>query len=162
MSFRALILLLLVSVAAGVITYGFVYLFAPKEGPGMGSGRGLLIYNWIPIIIVPVTFLLGVLAYTALFPNIERRSQTGAGSSEKQQSTAAVLKVLKEDERRVVELLLNANGKMLQRDISRKTGFTRVKTHRILYRLVSRGIVTAKKYYNTYEIILADWIFPKE
>jgi len=47
---------------------------------------------------------------------------------------------------------------MLQSDIARKTGFSRVKTHRILYRLSTRGIVTAKKYYNTYQISLAEWL----
>jgi len=56
------------------------------------------------------------------------------------------------------ELVMNEGGTMLQRDIARKTGFTRVKTHRILSRLSTRGIVTAKKHYNTYEITLADWL----
>jgi uncharacterized membrane protein len=47
---------------------------------------------------------------------------------------------------------------MLQRDISRELGFSRIKTHRVLVRLLRRGVVKAKKYYNTNRIELANWL----
>ncbi len=119
---------------------------------------GAQINIWIPVVIVPITFMIGLLAYLFIFPDIEQKPSTQTNLPKEQRSLEAVLKVLKDDEKKVVELLMNAGGKMLQRDISRKTGFTRVKTHRILYRLSTRGIVTAKQYYNTYQIALADWL----
>jgi uncharacterized membrane protein len=47
---------------------------------------------------------------------------------------------------------------MLQKDISYELGFSRVKTHRTLVRLIERGVVTAEKEYNTNRIELADWL----
>jgi uncharacterized membrane protein len=37
-------------------------------------------------------------------------------------------------------------------------GFSRVKIHRVLVRLIRRGVVTAEKYYNTNRIEVADWL----
>lgn len=70
----------------------------------------------------------------------------------------AAIQVLAEDEKKVVEALLAAGGTMLQKEISWKTGYSRVKTHRILVRLIGRGVVSAEKYYNTNRITLADWL----
>jgi len=128
----------------------------------MGRGMGPQLHIWIPILLVPVTFTVGLLAYLALFPEIERKpsteTSTETGLPKEQRSLEAVMRVLRDDEKKVLELLITAGGTMLQRDIARKTGFSRVKTHRILYRLSTRGIVTAKKYYNTYQITIADWL----
>ena len=68
------------------------------------------------------------------------------------------LRLLEPDERRVVEALSAAGGSMLQKDISYNLGFSRVKTHRVLVKLLRRGVVTAEKQYNTNRIELADWL----
>ncbi len=68
------------------------------------------------------------------------------------------MRVLNDDERKVIETLVAEGGTMLQKDIRWKTGLSRVKTHRILFRLAKRGIVSAEKYYNTNKIVLADWL----
>jgi uncharacterized membrane protein len=117
---------------------------------------------WIPIAIVPVSFSIGLLGYLALFPEIKQKSLAKPEVPEKTQPLSAVMRVLRDDERKMVELLVSSGGKMLQRDLGRQAGFSRVKTHRILYRLATRGIVTAEKHYNTYEITLADWLFPRK
>lgn len=70
----------------------------------------------------------------------------------------AAIQVLAEDEKKVVDALLAAGGTMLQKEISWKTGYSRVKTHRILVRLIRRGVVSAEKYYNTNRITLVDWL----
>lgn len=72
------------------------------------------------------------------------------------------LRLLEADERRVVEVLIEAGGSMLQKEISWKTGFSRVKTHRVLVRLVRRGVVVTEKYYNTNRITLAKWLLKNE
>ena len=77
---------------------------------------------------------------------------------EESPSINVVLRLLETDERRVVEALVEAGGSLLQKDISWKTGFSRVKTHRILVRLLRRDVVTSEKYYNTNRITLSDWI----
>jgi uncharacterized membrane protein len=70
----------------------------------------------------------------------------------------AAFQVLGGDERRVVQELIDHKGRMLQREISWETGFSRVKTHRVLVRLLRRDLVSAEKYYNTNRITLADWL----
>jgi len=72
------------------------------------------------------------------------------------------LKLLQEDERRVVEALREAEGSMLQKDLSYDLKFSRVKTHRVLMTLIERGVVSAEKHYNTNKITLADWLKPND
>ena len=67
-------------------------------------------------------------------------------------------RLLESDERRFVDELVKAGGSLLQKELSWETGFSRVKTHRILVRLIGRGVVTSVKYYNTNKITLADWL----
>ncbi len=158
MRITTLIAILVVSISIGVAAYFLLYAYGPRESPGMGRGTGPQFYIWIPIVAMPLTFAVALLAYIALFPEIKQVPQTEPTMPQEQRTLAAVMRVLKDDERKVVELLIKAGGKILQKDIARQTGFSRVKTHRILYRLSVRGVVVAKKYYNTYEIILADWL----
>jgi uncharacterized membrane protein len=56
---------------------------------------------------------------------------------------------------------LAAGGTMLQKEISWKTGHSRVKTHRVLIRLIKRGVVSAEKYYNTNKISLSGFLLGK-
>jgi len=69
------------------------------------------------------------------------------------------LRLLESDERKVVEAIIEAGGSLLQKEISWETSFLRVKTHRVLVRLIRRGVVTSEKYYNTNKITLAEWLF---
>jgi uncharacterized membrane protein len=154
--------LLLLSILFGAVAYALIYFWVPSETPGRGFGTAVQRYVWIPIAIVPVTFSIGLLAYLALFPEIKQKTLTKPEVPERTQPLSAVVRVLKDDEKKIVELLVNSGGKMLQRDLGRQAGFSRVKTHRILYRLATRGIVTAEKHYNTYEITLADWLFSEK
>jgi uncharacterized membrane protein len=71
-------------------------------------------------------------------------------------------RLLESDERQVVDALVKAEGSLLQKELSWETGFSRVKTHRILVRLIRRGVVTSEKYYNTNRITIADWLLDHE
>lgn len=157
-----MLFLLLLSILIGALAYALVYFFAPTESPGRGFGTAIQRYLWIPVAIVPVSFSIGLLGYLALFPEIKQKPSAKPEVPEKTQPLSAVMRVLRDDERKIVEFLVSSGGKMLQRDLGRKAGFSRVKTHRILYRLATRGIVTAEKHYNTYEITLADWLFSEK
>ncbi|MEM3196984.1 MAG: hypothetical protein QXY52_01360 [Conexivisphaerales archaeon] len=53
------------------------------------------------------------------------------------------------DERKVVEILLKHDGAYLQKYISKESGFTRLKTHRVIARLAERGIVITEVAGNT-------------
>jgi uncharacterized membrane protein len=161
-----LALLLVVSVT------GLVLFFS--EG-GFGAGRGYSSQNqhsfWLLIFAAPLAVALVVVGYRIAFPEIkteikpEKPEQVecevaeDAEPVERVQSLDAVMHVLSEDERKVVETVASAGGEaMLQKDIRWKTGLSRVKTHRVLARLAQRGIVKVEKYYNTNKIALADWL----
>lgn len=168
MQTRILALIFLFSLLIGAMSFIVLYQMPPRGT--MGHGMNSLL-DLIPIVIVSITFVTMVLGYYLIFPEISQKSQEPQKSVEKASqptvteeqvsSLNTVLKVLREDERKVVETIMNAGGNMLQKDIARVTGFSRVKTHRVLYRLSRRGVVTAEKYYNTYQISLADWLRQK-
>jgi uncharacterized membrane protein len=169
MQSRILAIIALFSLLVGAITFVVLYQVRPRGMMGHGNGQSDL---WIPIVVVPLTFVMIALSYYLIFPEIsqkrqepmksvEKASQSQTVIEEQVSSLNTVLKVLREDERKVVETIMKAGGNMLQKDIARVTGFSRVKTHRVLYRLSKRGVVTAEKYYNTYQISLADWLRQK-
>jgi hypothetical protein len=143
--------------------------------------------SWWWIVLLMPSILVVIFLYRFLFPQLNRvtitehfetaveektkaTSTINADASDDldgkrghplESSTASIdvaLRLLEPDERKVVEALMAADGSLLQKEISWKTGFTRVKTHRVLVRLIRRGVVTSEKYYNTNKITLAEWL----
>ncbi|MFB0543834.1 MAG: helix-turn-helix transcriptional regulator [Candidatus Bathyarchaeia archaeon] len=123
----------------------------------------LLIVLVVSMLIVFFPRLEGVRATENLQPAVERQEAETKSEKAKDDETTSrsidiAVRLLEPEERRVVEALIKAGGTMLQKDISRELGFSRVKTHRVLVRLIRRGVVTAEKYYNTNKIELAGWL----
>jgi uncharacterized membrane protein len=155
-----------------------------QYGPPNGSTSLLQYWIIIPMIIIGIVIILYL--YRSWFPRLgavrptsnlkdqvsqhteaivsdlpatDNREVIGESlPTEEPSSIDVVLRLLETDERRVVDALLEAGGSLLQKDISWKTGFSRVKTHRVLVRLLRRDVVTSEKYYNTNRITLSDWI----
>ncbi len=111
---------------------------------------------------VPLTFILffvttmastvGVI-YFLVLPEIVNRKLAENGN---QVNVQNVINVLLPDERKVVEILLKHNGAYLQKYISKETGFTRLKTHRVIARLAERGIIITERSGNTNLVKLAE------
>jgi uncharacterized membrane protein len=74
----------------------------------------------------------------------------------------AVLRILNQNERKVVEVLKGHDGSYLQKYIRNDTGLSRLQTHRIVAHLVQMGIVTAEQRGNTNIVILEPWLMPKK
>jgi uncharacterized membrane protein len=55
------------------------------------------------------------------------------------------LKSLQDDERKVYDLIVNAEGFMFQNDLIEKTGYSKVKVSRILDKLEMKGIVERRR-----------------
>jgi hypothetical protein len=121
--------------------------------------------------------LFGIAVIFMFFPRLERVKSTGAFRPEVEkleekvdeatesiedigggQAFDVAMRLLEPEERRVVEALSASGGSMLQKNISYELGFSRVKTHRVLVKLLRRGVVTAEKQYNTNRIELAEWL----
>jgi uncharacterized membrane protein len=156
----AIVIFLTVSVA-GLLLFGF-----EREGFGMGHGADNANMRSLSLVlfVVPLILAMGMIGYAFTFPDIEAPKQAAKPdwiptAENKETTLDAVLRVLDEDEKRVIEVLAGAEHKnMLQKDIRWKTGLSRVKTHRVLYRLAKRGIITVEKYYNTNKVTLAEWL----
>ncbi|MBE0512184.1 hypothetical protein IBX38_03945 [Candidatus Bathyarchaeota archaeon] len=158
-----LIFILVVALAVsslGLLFFGF-------EGGFGGRGHGMVAEVprsfWLVLFVVPLVVVVAVLGYALIFPEFSggkpEEKPSPVPTVEKGESAlGAVLRVLNDDERKVIETLVAEGGTMLQKDIRWKTGLSRVKTHRVLFRLAKRGIVSAEKYYNTNKITLADWL----
>ena len=163
MRYGTLILILVVAVAVssfGLFVFGFEGGFG---GRGYGMGAGVSRSFWLILFVVPLIAALAGLGYALVFPSLgdEKPEQkpSPVPTVEKGECVLdAVLRVLNDEERKVIETLVAEGGTMLQKDVRWKTGLSRVKTHRILFRLGKRGIVSAEKYYNTNKITLADWL----
>jgi hypothetical protein len=57
-------------------------------------------------------------------------------------NTDVILKLLDPDERKVINKIVESNGKVSQAEITYMDGFTKVKAHRIVERLVQKDILT--------------------
>ena len=156
-----------------VVSITGLVLFFSEGGFGAGKGYGSQTPRsfWLLVFAAPLAVALVVVGYRLAFPEIKTESKTekpeqvlsevaeDAEHVERVQSLDAVMHVLSEDERKVVEVVASAGGEaILQKDIRWKTGLSRVKVHRVLARLAQRGIVRVEKYYNTNKIALADWL----
>jgi hypothetical protein len=164
---KALILILPISLILSILGLFFFVLEGGFGGRGQGMGGHLPGAFWLLLFVAPLVVFVGVLAYALAFPELgegkPKIEPSSAPMVKKGESALdAVLRVLNEDERKVIEALVAEDGTTLQKDIRWKTGLSRVKTHRILFRLAKRGIVSAEKYYNTNRITLADWLMKEK
>jgi len=160
---RTLFFILIVAFAVSFLGLLFFGLEGGFGGRGHGMGAEFPRSFWLVLFVVPLFFVVAVLGYTLVFPELSdeklKQKPSSVRTVEKGDlALSAILRVLNDDERKIVETLVAEGGTMLQKDIRWKTGLSRVKTHRVLFRLAKRGIVTVEKYYNTNKITLADWL----
>jgi len=132
-----------------------------QRGP-FGQNGGWTLTNMLLVALIII--LIVIVIYLVFFPKLERVTSNSSiqpeveDIKEENKSIDVALRLLEPDEKRVVNTILEAGGSILQKDISYNLEISRVKTHRILVKLISRGIVTAEKQYNTNMITLADWL----
>ena len=95
--------------------------------------------------------MVGVI-YFLVLPEIKNYA-----SGNVKDTTSVVLRTLKPDERKVVNVLYAHGGTYLQKFITKETGLSRLKTHRVVAALSERGIVHVEKKENTNEVSLVKW-----
>ncbi len=105
--------------------------------------------------------LQGMASTESIRPTIERDQPKADEGYNRTKAVDVAMRLLEPDEKQVMEAIVAAGGSMLQKDLSHELGFSRVKIHRVLVRLIRRGVVTAEKYYNTNRIEVADWLNEK-
>ena len=142
---------------------------------GMMGGTGSVsnpysVYFGILFVIVVIIVIVSAvgLVYFVMLPEIKTSNrmirhnnvQTVNETQNSEDSSAydSVLKTLNEDEKKVLKVLRNHDGKYLQKYIRHEAKLSRLKTHRVLARFAERGIVSLEKSGNTNEVTLAEWL----
>ena len=123
----------------------------------MGRGRMMGVQTLFELII-PIVMLIGALAvvfYYAILPDIPlRHTKIEQGDQKSIEKVPLGISFLEDEEKKVYEILEDAGGTLLQKEIVWKTGYSKVKVHRIVYRLANRGIIEVEKHFNTNKITL--------
>jgi hypothetical protein len=129
----------------------------PMGPHGNGSSSSVASLLWIIILLLLV--IIGYLWYNESKKNIEindvKPSEIEVVESDK---IEVALRLLNENEKRVVQAIIDNGGEMLQKDISYELELSRVQTHRTIQSLIEREIVTTEEHYNTKKVALADWL----
>lgn len=114
---------------------------------------------WSIPLYAAIGFAGGSIAYYIILPEITPRTEVESGMMTN--ALDAILRVLEPDERKLVEALKEAGGRMLQKEATKKIGFTRVKSHRVVARLAKRGVITVEKLGSgkTNQIALLSWLY---
>ena len=103
---------------------------------------------------------IGVIAYSIIFPEIVLEKNQKLNSEEGfLTSFEGVMRVLREDERNVCMALWKEGGIALQKDVRWITGLSKVKTHRAVARLASRGVIMVEKGDKGNRLSLASWLY---
>ena len=129
---RVLIVTVLVLLTLNIVG---LLVFGLDDG---GLGRGMGVHGGadtnvrslsLVLFVVPLILAVGLIGYVVTFPNIEELEKEAKLGwmptvESKESALDAVLRVLDEDEKKVMEVLAHAeNQTMLQKDIRWKTGF---------------------------------------
>ena len=158
------LLIMLVTATAGlaVSIYILALSVAPGQSPLSVLGQ-LLTGGFSPnlAILIPLSsllFLFTLLAsvvgvvYFLVLPEMKNYvSIDGKGAA------SVVMRTLKPEERKVVEVLDLHGGTYLQKYITKEADLSRLKTHRVIAALSERGIVQVEKKGNTNEVSLVKW-----
>ncbi len=124
----------------------------------MGTSFGANMLVWPVALTASLVVVIAIVAYAVLFPEIKTAPPVPNYTASTARGLDAVMRVARPDEREVLDALRASGGICLQRDITVKTGLTKLKTHRIVARMAERGIVVVRKQGKTNEISLADWL----
>lgn len=104
-------------------------------------------YYLIPFFVV-LSLITGAGTYAFMSERLEKKEHG------LQCTTDIVLKFLNEDERKVIKKVLESNGRVLQAEITRMSGMSKLRTHRAVKKLLSRRIIEIEKYGKTNSIKL--------
>lgn len=97
--------------------------------------------------LVPVFILAGVIIGAIVFFFMSSRLENKQNDLAK--VTDTLVQFLNKDEKLVVKKLIENDGKVLQAEVSRIEGLGKVKSHRIIQRLVDRNVIVVESFGKT-------------
>lgn len=165
---------LIIAVIAALVAFvSIAEAFLPGQsmmnGGMMGSRFGGYMI-WSSTLVLSGMVLILVIVYLLAFPSIRytptpgdkklSASQAAETPSSKPDSDPleVVMRVLKADEKAALKVLRSGGGKCLQKDITYKTGLSKLRTHRVVARLAERGVIQVRRVGKTNEITVPAWL----
>lgn len=145
------ILLGLLAVVALVIIVYWLPSFISQTNPTVCTDQSgqcehearMNLLTYLSPVFVAIGFVLGAAAFYFFTENKKTEYVEVKPDSE------AILKMLSADDRKVVSKIVEEGGKALQSEISLLDGMGKVKSHRIIDRLVERGIIEKEQHGKT-------------
>ena len=117
-----------------------------------------ILIRYIPIFMV---FIIGVIIaswmFLYYFPEI-RPSRKREGSPQSSSPFDVIVHISNEEEVKILEAIKNRGNKAYQFELSRDTGLSRVKVHRIVYRLVERDMLQMEKVGKNKLLRISPWL----
>ena len=86
-------------------------------------------------LIVSIAVIVGAATYYLMVGRIESKEKS------LKKNTGVLLRFLSQDEKKLVNALIENNGKVLQAEITRLPGMTKLKSHRVVQKLIDRGVI---------------------
>ncbi|GGP18830.1 hypothetical protein GCM10007981_00060 [Thermocladium modestius] len=123
---------------------GALYMYRYSNFEYMGMMRGMSFYAFV----VPIPFLIigiAIVAYSLTSMRSRPATSLVETASPPSFPDDQVLKLLPEQERRVVEYLMEAGGEAFQYKMARDLSLDKVKSWRIIRRLEEKGLVEVDK-----------------
>jgi DNA-binding MarR family transcriptional regulator len=90
-----------------------------------------------------------------IISKLVKKNHSVSNTPRKREEKNIILKFLNMGERKVVETLLAKKGEILQSEISRMDGMTKLKTHRAVRDLERKGVIKRESHGKTHRIILS-------
>jgi len=112
------------------------------DGMCLHEQRLNLLTDLIPVFIA-IGIIIGVVVFFFMSAKLDNRKK------ELTKVTDALVQFLSKDERLVVQKLLDNDGKILQAEVSRLEGLGKVKSHRVIQRLIDRGVIEKENFGKT-------------
>jgi uncharacterized membrane protein len=146
--------LLAVIILSAFIFFMFATIWSYHIGAEMGTTSILT-----PLLKYHTTFMIsmgaiGVAVGASVFYLMSRKIEQTQTTAK--QSSEVLLRFLTKDEQQVVLRLVESQGKLLQSQLSRELGMSRLKVHRIMSRLSDKGVITLHEYGKTNTVALQE------
>ena len=119
----------------------------------------------IPILLgLIIVLLILIIVYLWINQNNDRKPEKISETESKSETgnldkIDVAIRLLTENEKLIVQALIDNGGDMLQKDISTELGLSRVQTHRSIQSLIERDMVTTIDYFNTKKVTLSKWLY---
>ena len=113
------------------------------------------------LVIIGAAFMfltVGIVAYSIVFPEIVLEDEKIDFEEGFPSSFEGVMKVLREDEKKVCMAIWEEGGTAMQKDVRWATKLSKVQAHRVVARLASRGVISVRKEGNRNRLSLASWL----